>query len=42
MYFTIGYRKVQSGVYRVTYSGEEFTTPAVKRTQSQDRNLRQS
>ena len=40
MYFTIGGRKVQSGVYRVTYSGEESTTPAVKRTQSQDRNLR--
>ncbi|MCA9145364.1 MAG: c-type cytochrome [Planctomycetales bacterium] len=28
MYFTIGGRKVQSGLYRVTYSGSESTVPA--------------
>ncbi|HUG67016.1 MAG TPA: c-type cytochrome [Pirellulaceae bacterium] len=28
MYFTIGGRKVQSGLYRVTYVGSESTTPA--------------
>lgn len=28
MYLTIGGRRVQSGVYRVTYSGEESTEPA--------------
>ena len=28
MYFTIGGRKVQSGLYRVTYAGEESTAPA--------------
>jgi hypothetical protein len=27
MYFTIGGRKVQSGFYRVTYTGSESTTP---------------
>ena len=32
MYFTIGGRKVQSGVYRVTYTGKESTAPAAKRT----------
>ncbi len=28
MYFTIGGRKTQSGLYRVTYTGDERTTPA--------------
>jgi putative heme-binding domain-containing protein len=28
MYFTIGGRKTQSGLYRVTYTGAESTTPA--------------
>ncbi|HEY3898343.1 MAG TPA: heme-binding protein [Chthoniobacter sp.] len=28
MYFTIGGRKVQSGLYRVTYTGHESTAPA--------------
>jgi putative heme-binding domain-containing protein len=28
MYFTIGGRKVQSGLYRVTYTGNESTAPA--------------
>ena len=27
MYFTIGGRKVQSGLYRVTYVGTESTAP---------------
>ncbi len=31
MYFTIGGRKVQSGVYRVTYTGKESTADTVKR-----------
>ena len=30
MYFTIGGRRVQSGLYRVTYVGEESTTPVAK------------
>jgi putative heme-binding domain-containing protein len=28
MYFTVGGRRVQSGVYRVTYTGKESTAPA--------------
>ena len=40
MYFTTGGRKVQSGVYRVTYNGKESTADAVKRTPGHDRNLR--
>ena len=28
MYFAIGGRKVQSGLYRVTYTGKESTAPA--------------
>lgn len=28
MYFTVGGRKVQSGLYRVTYTGKESTAPA--------------
>ena len=31
MYFTIGGRRVQSGLYRVTYVGDESTEPVVKR-----------
>ncbi len=29
MYFAVGGRRVQSGLYRVTYSGDESTAPAV-------------
>ena len=39
MYFTIGGRKVQSGLYRVTYVGDESTAPAVaepSRSQARD------
>lgn len=32
MYFTIGGRKVQSGLYRVTYTGTESTAPASAKT----------
>ena len=28
MYITVGGRRVQSGLYRVTYVGKESTTPA--------------
>jgi len=28
MYFTIGGRRVQSGLYRVTYTGKESTAPS--------------
>lgn len=28
MYFTVGGRRVQSGIYRVTYAGDESTAPA--------------
>ena len=28
MYFTVGGRRVQSGLYRITYAGDESTTPA--------------
>ena len=31
MYFAIGGRRVQSGLYRVTYSGDESTAPSVTR-----------
>ncbi len=31
MYFAIGGRKVQSGLYRVTYTGSESTAPAIKK-----------
>ena len=41
MYFAIGGRRVQSGLYRVTYVGEESTKPAVKRTMHYGRILRQ-
>jgi glucose/arabinose dehydrogenase len=35
MYFAIGGRKVQSGLYRVTYVGDEDTSPAVKKSGGQ-------
>jgi putative heme-binding domain-containing protein len=41
MYFTIGGRRVQSGLYRVTYVGDESTEPAVaKPTKSTAREIR--
>lgn len=41
MYFTIGGRKVQSGLYRVTYVGNESTEPAdTKPTTTPERELR--
>jgi putative heme-binding domain-containing protein len=39
MYFTIGGRRVQSGVYRVTYTGAEATSPApfaLNKTETRD------
>ena len=36
MYFVIGGRKVQSGLYRVTYQGEESTKPYVHKTKIND------
>ena len=43
MYFAIGGRRVQSGVYRVTYTGSESTAPSVaKGAQSPARELRRS
>lgn len=43
MYFTIGGRRVQSGLYRVTYKGNEDTSPAiVKNSGQRARNLRRS
>ncbi len=42
MYFTIGGRKIQSGLYRVTYIGSESTAPAPKQSTGEDqRKLRQ-
>jgi putative heme-binding domain-containing protein len=41
MYFAIGGRKVQSGLYRVTYTGSEATAPAPANQEGQDmRDLR--
>ncbi len=41
MYFAIGGRKVQSGFYRVTYTGSESTAPAKATTDGQEkRDLR--
>jgi len=40
MYFTIGGRKVQSGVYRVTYTGKESTAKAIQHEQNKSRSLR--
>ena len=43
MYFTIGGRRVQSGLYRVTYTGDEDTSPVNAKTSGQRaRNLRKS
>jgi putative heme-binding domain-containing protein len=43
MYFTIGGRRVQSGLYRVTYTGAEDTSPIVKAAiVSPERELRHS
>lgn len=43
MYFTIGGRRVQSGLYRVTYVGDESTEPAVaKPTMSASRDMRRA
>ncbi len=43
MYFTIGGRKVQSGLYRVTYIGDEDTESAIAKNSGQrERNLRRS
>lgn len=40
-YFTIGGRRTQSGLYRVTYEGDELTTPALPQTEnSAERNIR--
>ena len=36
MYFVIGGRKVQSGLYRVTYQGEESTKPYVHKTKKNE------
>ena len=36
MYFVIGGRKVQSGLYRVTYQGKEPTKPYVHKTKATD------
>jgi len=36
MYFVIGGRKVQSGLYRVTYQGKEPTKPYVHKTKAND------
>ena len=41
MYFTIGGRRVQSGLYRVSYVGDESTEPAIAaKTQNALRDLR--
>ncbi|HEX4415881.1 MAG TPA: c-type cytochrome [Lacipirellulaceae bacterium] len=41
MYFLIGGRKTQSGLYRLTYAGKESTAPAVDHQANQDqRDLR--
>lgn len=41
LYFTIGGRNTQSGLYRVTYDGDEATTPAMPQTEGAgDRQLR--
>ena len=43
MYFLIGGRRVQSGLYRVTYVGDESTAPAlVNSTESSARTLRRT
>jgi putative heme-binding domain-containing protein len=43
MYFTIGGRRVQSGLYRVTYVGDESTAPVpATTTESEAREMRHS
>ena len=43
MYFTIGGRRVQSGLYRVTYEGTEDTRPVtVKAKRNRQRSIRKS
>ena len=43
MYIAVGGRKVQSGIYRVTYTGSESTAPAIARTEgSKERSERQA
>ena len=40
-YFTIGGRRTQSGLYRVTYEGDEVTTPALPQTENaKERQIR--
>ncbi|WP_425614278.1 c-type cytochrome [Anatilimnocola sp. NA78] len=36
MYFTIGGRRVQSGLYRVTYTGTESTAPVAAKVENRD------
>ncbi|MDP6357174.1 MAG: hypothetical protein QF473_18815, partial [Planctomycetota bacterium] len=40
MYFTVGGRRVQSGLYRVTYTGDESTAPAQIRGGEEQRKKR--
>lgn len=40
MYFTIGGRRTQSAVYRVTYVGQESTAPAAKPIETPEHKLR--
>lgn len=40
MYIAIGGRRVQSGLYRVTYTGEESTDPATKPEPTENHQLR--
>jgi len=44
MYFTIGGRRVQSGLYRITYTGRESTTPVrfSESAHAKERKLRRS
>lgn len=39
LYVTIGGRRVQSGLYRVTYDGKESTAPAVKQLAGEEKAL---
>ena len=40
MYFTVGGRRVQSGIYRVTYTGDESTAPAESLAGGKDQRKR--
>ena len=42
MYFAVGGRKTQSGVYRVTYVGDESTAPVKAQPLGKDFKLRAS